>query len=80
MGRLVIMEVLQDPFRKFKTRWFIDENGKRKLHCMIHLKPLDNKICWDCIDKLEQVMIGTQPLYRPTVQVNYESNTNTRKA
>ena len=42
MGRLVIMEVLQDPFRKFKTRWFIDENGKRKLHCMIHLKPLDN--------------------------------------
>jgi len=51
MGRLVIMEVLQNPFKKHETRIFIDENGKRQMYCMIHLKPLKNKICWDCIDE-----------------------------
>jgi len=45
------MEVLQAPFKKFKTRWFVNENGKRQLYCMIHLKPLDNKVCWDCVEE-----------------------------
>jgi hypothetical protein len=22
-----------------------------KLYCMIHLKEMDNKVCWDCVDK-----------------------------
>jgi len=45
------MEVLQAPFKKFKTRWFVNENGKRQLYFMIHLKPLDNKVCWDCVEE-----------------------------
>jgi hypothetical protein len=24
-----------------------------KLYCMIHLKEMDNKVCWDCVDELE---------------------------
>ena len=25
----------------------------KKLYCMIHLKKMDNKVCWDCVDELE---------------------------
>jgi hypothetical protein len=44
------MEILHDPFKKLEKKMLVGENGKRQIHCMIHLKPLDNKVCWDCID------------------------------
>jgi hypothetical protein len=29
----------------------VGEDGKRKLHCMIHLKPCDNNVCWECFNE-----------------------------
>ena len=33
--------------KKFKV------DSKFVLFCMIHLKAMDNKVCWDCVDELE---------------------------
>tara|TARA_R100001594_G_C3974756_1_gene248643 strand:+ start:698 stop:847 length:150 start_codon:yes stop_codon:yes gene_type:complete len=45
------MEIIHDPFKKHEKKMLVDENGKRQMYCMIHLKPLKNKICWGCIDE-----------------------------
>ena len=38
-----------NPFPKTKS--FSNWEGIPKLYCMIHLKEMDNKVCWDCVDK-----------------------------